>query len=112
MEKRAVKDIMSIIELSEYLGLSRSKIYQLIRQKKIPASKIGRQYKFSKDVIDSWMKESIIRENVDIQMKLPMEKKSTQDKIGQQGANKSEEVKKNGKEESKEESNEEKKEVG
>ncbi len=54
------KQIMDIKELSEYLGIGKSKIYSLIRMKKIPASKIGRQYRFSKDIVDSWLKEKII----------------------------------------------------
>lgn len=54
------KEVMSIIELAEYLGIGKSKIYNLIRQNKIPASKIGRQYRFSRDVIDNWLKEKII----------------------------------------------------
>jgi excisionase family DNA binding protein len=28
--------------------------------KKIPASKIGRQYRFSKDIVDSWLRDRII----------------------------------------------------
>lgn len=59
-QKKETKQIMDIQELSEYLGIGKSKIYSLIRQKKIPASKIGRQYRFSKDVIDNWLKEKII----------------------------------------------------
>ena len=54
------KQIMDIKELSEYLGIGKSKIYSLIRMKKIPASKIGRQYRFSKDIVDSWLKDKII----------------------------------------------------
>ncbi|MDR3071728.1 MAG: helix-turn-helix domain-containing protein [Endomicrobium sp.] len=54
------KQIMDIKQLSEYLGIGKSKIYSLIRMKKIPASKIGRQYRFSKDVIDCWLKDKII----------------------------------------------------
>ncbi|MCX5778653.1 MAG: helix-turn-helix domain-containing protein [Elusimicrobia bacterium] len=54
------KQVMDIMELSAYLGIGKSKIYNLIRHKKIPASQIGRQYRFSKDVIDSWLKERII----------------------------------------------------
>jgi len=69
-----MKDIMSTKELAQYVGFSRSKIYQLIRQKKIPASKIGRQYKFSKDMIDAWLKEQIITLPKKSQAKLPMEK--------------------------------------
>jgi len=52
--------VMDIKELSEYLGIGKSKIYSLIRQKKIPASRIGRQYRFSKEVVDGWLKERLI----------------------------------------------------
>ncbi len=59
------KEVMNVKELSKYLGIGKSKIYQLIREKKIPASKIGRQYRFSKQVIDAWLKENLItRENL------------------------------------------------
>lgn len=69
-----MKDIMSTKELSQYIGLSKSKIYQLIRQKKIPASKIGRQYKFSKEIVDAWLKEKIITLPKESPTKLPSEK--------------------------------------
>ncbi len=69
-----MKDIMSIKELSQYIGLSKSKIYQLIRQKKIPASKIGRQYKFPKETVDAWLKEKIITLPKESPAKLPPEK--------------------------------------
>jgi excisionase family DNA binding protein len=59
-DKIIPKEIMDVKELSEYLGIGKSKIYQLIREKKIPASRIGRQYRFSKSVIDSWLKENLI----------------------------------------------------
>ena len=58
--KREFNQVMDIKELSEYLGIGKSKIYSLIRLKKIPASRIGRQYRFSKEVVDSWLKERII----------------------------------------------------
>ena len=103
MERRVPKDVMSIIELSEYVGLSKSKIYQLIRNKRIPASKIGRQYKFSKEVIDSWLKESIITSRGDIQMKLPIEKKSRDNATQKVVKSNKEEVKENGSQEKEEE---------
>lgn len=55
-----VPDVMDIKTLALYLGLGRSKIYGLIRMKKIPASRIGRQYRFSKELVDSWLKERLI----------------------------------------------------
>ncbi|MDR1940917.1 MAG: helix-turn-helix domain-containing protein [Endomicrobium sp.] len=63
--KNTNKQIMDIKELSEYLGIGKSKIYSLIRMKKIPASKIGRQYRFSKDIVDSWLKDKIITKKED-----------------------------------------------
>jgi excisionase family DNA binding protein len=58
--QKDIKQVMDIRELSEYLGIGKSKIYNLIRQQKIPASRIGRQYRFSKEVVDAWLKEKII----------------------------------------------------
>ena len=53
-------EVMDIKTLAQYLGMGRSKIYNLIRLKKIPASRIGRQYRFSKGLIDDWLKERLI----------------------------------------------------
>ena len=58
--KPSTKEVMDIKDLAGYLGIGKSKIYGLIRQRKIPASRIGRQYRFSKEVIDSWLREQII----------------------------------------------------
>lgn len=55
-----IPEVMDIRTLARYLGLGRSKIYNLIRLKKIPASRIGRQYRFSKNIIDTWLREHII----------------------------------------------------
>jgi excisionase family DNA binding protein len=54
------KEVMDIKDLAGYLSIGKSKIYSLIRQRKIPASRIGRQYRFSKGVIDSWLREQLI----------------------------------------------------
>ncbi|MFH1282658.1 MAG: helix-turn-helix domain-containing protein [bacterium] len=64
------KQVMDIRELTKYLGIGKSKIYNLIRHKKIPASRIGRQYRFSKDVIDQWLKEKLITSKEDSQINL------------------------------------------
>lgn len=66
----AGREVMDIRSLSAYLGMGKSKIYALIRMKKIPASRIGRQYRFSKEVIDQWLKEKLITQGEDVQMTL------------------------------------------
>jgi len=65
-----VRDVMDIKALAEYLGMGKSKIYALIRMKKIPASRIGRQYRFSRTVIDQWLNERLITKDRDSQMSL------------------------------------------
>ncbi len=68
-EKETFKEVMDVKELSKYLGIGKSKIYQLIRERKIPATKIGRQYRFSKSVIDTWLKENLItKENIQLSL--------------------------------------------
>lgn len=65
-----VRDVMDIKDLAEYLGMGKSKIYALIRYKKIPASRIGRQYRFSKSIVDQWLNERLITKDKDSQMSL------------------------------------------
>ena len=50
--------------------MGRSKIYGLIRQKKVPASRIGRQYRFSKPLVDAWLKERLIMPSAEQQISL------------------------------------------
>jgi excisionase family DNA binding protein len=61
----APKEVMDIKDLAEYLSIGKSKIYALIRARQIPASRIGRQYRFSKEVVDSWLKERLITQPTD-----------------------------------------------
>lgn len=55
-----LKSIMNIEEVADYLGFSTKKIYRLVETNKIPASKIGRQYRFLKDVVDDWLEDKNI----------------------------------------------------
>lgn len=63
-------EVMDIKALAQYLGLGRSKIYALIRERKVPASRIGRQYRFSKSLVDAWLKERLITRSDDSQYPL------------------------------------------
>ena len=54
---------MFVQETADYLGFSDAKVYKLIEAKKIPASRIGRQYRFLKDVLDMWLTRNIISED-------------------------------------------------
>ncbi|MBI5623402.1 MAG: helix-turn-helix domain-containing protein [Elusimicrobia bacterium] len=63
-------EVMDIKALAQYLGLGRSKIYALIRERKVPASRIGRQYRFSKALVDAWLKERLITRSEESQYTL------------------------------------------
>jgi len=47
---------LTLDELTEYLKLSKSHLYRMTQNGDIPASKIGRQWRFDRDEIDDWMK--------------------------------------------------------
>ena len=50
--------IFTIDDLSTYLKIPKSTLYKLARQGKIPGQKIGRHWRFSKDVIDQWLERT------------------------------------------------------
>jgi excisionase family DNA binding protein len=46
---------MSANECAAYLGLSRDSLYQAIRRRGLPASRIGRRLRFHKTFVDEWV---------------------------------------------------------
>jgi len=55
-----MKELMTIDDLSEYLKLSKPKLYPMIRQGKIPGFKIDGSLRFCKADIDKWLEEKRI----------------------------------------------------
>ena len=47
--------LMTTAEVAEYLRISEASVYRLVRMKGIPASKVGRQLRFRRDMIDKWL---------------------------------------------------------
>jgi len=47
---------LTLDELAGYLKISRAKLYQMAQAAVIPASKIGKQWRFNREEIDTWMK--------------------------------------------------------
>lgn len=46
---------LTVEELSGYLKMSRSKLYQMAQKGELPGSKIGTQWRFDRNRIDEWM---------------------------------------------------------
>ena len=59
--RKAVTDMepqdkwLTIEELSGYLKMSRSKLYQMAQKGELLGSKIGTQWRFDREKIDAWM---------------------------------------------------------
>ncbi|OGP84696.1 MAG: DNA-binding protein [Deltaproteobacteria bacterium RBG_16_58_17] len=50
-------DVLTIEELATYLKISKSSLYKIVREGKIPAQKVGRHWRFRKGAIDLWLEE-------------------------------------------------------
>lgn len=51
--------IMTPKEAAKYLGLHLITIYRLIKKGELPGFKIGGQWRFKKDLLDSWILSKI-----------------------------------------------------
>lgn len=49
--------VLTIDELSDYLKISKSTLYKLLQEGKVPGQKVGRHWRFSRRVIDEWIAE-------------------------------------------------------
>lgn len=49
--------IMTLEEVAEYLRLKPQTIYTWAQEKKIPAAKLGKEWRFRKSLVDKWFNE-------------------------------------------------------
>jgi len=54
--------VMTVRELADYLHVHPSTIYRLLKQKRIPAFKVGSDWRFDRESIDRWRFEQQTRE--------------------------------------------------
>lgn len=52
-------DIMTLEEVANYLKVKPQTIYTWAQEKKIPAAKIGKEWRFKKSMIDRWFDSHI-----------------------------------------------------
>ena len=50
--------LMNFNDTKKYLKTSRATLYRLIQSKKIPATKMGRQWRFVKERLEKWLEEN------------------------------------------------------
>ena len=54
-------NIMTLREVAQYLGLHVMTGYKLTREGRVPAAKIGGQWRFKRDVLDEWLETQMHR---------------------------------------------------
>jgi excisionase family DNA binding protein len=54
-----MEDIMTLEEVAKYLKLKPQTIYTWEQDGKIPAAKLGKEWRFKKSIIDRWFNQHI-----------------------------------------------------
>ena len=49
--------IMTVHDVAEYLRMSEAKVYRLVKERCIPVARIGKTWRFRKDLLDDWLSE-------------------------------------------------------
>ena len=55
MANKPDSDIMTLGEVASYLKLKPQTIYTWAQEKRIPAAKLGKEWRFRKSIIDEWI---------------------------------------------------------
>ena len=51
------KEVMTLREASQYLGISPDTLYKYLNEDKLPAFKLGNRWRFKKDLLDRWIEK-------------------------------------------------------
>lgn len=53
-------NLMTVGEVADYLRVTKKTIYRLLERGKIPATKVGNQWRFDKSSIDDWLQQNSV----------------------------------------------------
>ena len=53
------RDFLTTKEVAEYLRVNPYTVYRLVAQRKLPAYKVGSQWRFKRTVLDLWLKRQM-----------------------------------------------------
>jgi excisionase family DNA binding protein len=52
------ENLLTVDQVARYLRVDKFTIYRLVTQRKIPAFRVGNQWRFKRAMIDSWLIEN------------------------------------------------------
>ena len=55
--KKDYLTILTVREVADYLRMSEAKVYRLANERHLPAIRIGRSWRFRKDLLDEWLSQ-------------------------------------------------------
>lgn len=50
--------VLTVDELADYLKISKSTLYKLAQEGRIPGQKVGRHWRFRKETVDRWLDQT------------------------------------------------------
>ncbi len=60
--KTGEKQYLSIVEVAERLGVNATTVYRLAQKGRLPAFKVGSQWRFSWEQLESWVADQVTLE--------------------------------------------------
>jgi excisionase family DNA binding protein len=58
--------LMTVSEVADYLRVTKKTVYRLLLRGKIPATKVGNQWRFAQSAIDKWLQKNSIKGKANI----------------------------------------------
>jgi excisionase family DNA binding protein len=52
-------NLLTTTQVARYLKVDKFTVYRLVAQKKIPAFRVGNQWRFRKSMIDAWLMKNL-----------------------------------------------------
>jgi excisionase family DNA binding protein len=49
--------IWTVRDVAEYLRISEAKVYRLVKEQRLPVVRIGKTWRFRKDLLEAWLNE-------------------------------------------------------
>ncbi len=53
------ESLLTIEEVARYLRVDKFTVYRLVSQKKLPAFRVGNQWRFKKKILDRWLQVNL-----------------------------------------------------
>jgi excisionase family DNA binding protein len=58
--------LMTVSEVADYLRVTKKTVYRLLLRGKIPATKVGNQWRFAQSAIDKWLQQNSVKGKANI----------------------------------------------